>query len=175
MKTSLRFLFSAMLLALSAFQSPAQETADTRGAKAALAAVPEKFRSGIVKLSADNGNPNPPEWYIVAKTSDGVVYSLTISAGQVVSEKPSLNLRALVTDPAPIDVSRVAVGSDGAWQAAEKYSSSKGKTLGSVSYALQQKGRDAAPIWSIWCYGPGGGYIGLVEILATTGAVVSSE
>ncbi|HRJ73848.1 MAG TPA: hypothetical protein PLS03_16615 [Terrimicrobiaceae bacterium] len=175
MRTSLRFLLPAMLLACAAAKTTAQDPVDARGARAALAAVPAKFQSGIVKLSADNGNPNPPEWYIVAKTQDGVVYSLTISAGQVVSEKPSLNLRALVTDPSPIDVSRVAVGSEGAWQAAEKYSLSKGKTLGSVSYALQQKGRDAAPIWSVWCYGPGGGYIGLLEILATTGAVVSSE
>ena len=55
------------------------------------------------------------------------------------------------------------------------YSAKKGKTLDSVSYALQQKGRDAAPVWAVWCYAADGGYIGYLELLATTGAIVSSE
>lgn len=153
---------------------PAQ-TADADGALSAISAVPERLRNGIVKLSADNGTPNPPAWYFVAKNDSGEVFSITVTDGQVTSEKPFLDLRALFTAPAAINLSKLQIGSNGAWAAAQKYAAGRGKTLASVSYALEQKGRDAVPLWSVWCYAADGSYIGFLEILATTGAVVSSE
>lgn len=151
------------------------QPANPDGVKAAIAAVPAHLRDGIVKITADNGNPNPPTWYIVAKNAGGEVFSVSVADGQVTEEKPSLNFRALFTQPAPIDLARLSVGSDGAWTIAQNYASKKGRALGSVSYALEQKGRAAAPLWSVWCYAPDGSYIGYLEILATTGAVISSE
>lgn len=56
-----------------------------------------------------------------------------------------------------------------------KYASETGRKLGSVSYALQQKGAASAPLWSVWCYVPTGGYIGLVTLMATSGDIVSAE
>jgi len=163
----------AVLLAsaVSLFAQPA----GTDGVKAAIAAVPAHLRDGIVKITADNGKPNPPTWYVLAKNASDEVFSVSIADGQVTEEKPSLNLRALFGQPSPINLGKLTIGSDGAWAAAQSYVAKKGKTLGSVSYALEQKGRNAAPLWSIWCYGPDGSYIGYLEILATTGAVVSSE
>jgi hypothetical protein len=156
--------------------APAENVpANPGGALAALALVPPKYGDGILKLSADNGTPNPPTWYILAKKTDGEVYSLSVAKGQIIQEKPSLNLRALLGNPTPINLSKVKVDSTGAWNVAMGYCTQKGRTLGSVSYVLQQKGADAVPVWGVWCYGPDGGYIGYVELLATTGAIVSSE
>ena len=151
------------------------KAANPNGALAALALVPPIYLDDILKISADNGTPNPPAWYILAKKTEGEVFSITVSQGQITEEKPSLNLRALLGDPTGIDLSKVAVDSNGAWGASMAYCTKKGKSLGSVSYALQQKGRDAAPVWAVWCYAEDGGYIGYLELLATTGAVVSSE
>lgn len=172
MKILPSFVLLAFLSSAAFAQTPPE---DVGGAKAAIAAVPARLRDGIVKITADNGKPNPPAWYIVAKNDSGEVYSVTVAQGQVTEEKPSLNLRALFTAPASINLSKIAVGSDGAWQAAQTYSAEKGKTLGSVSYALEQKGRDAAPVWSVWCYTKDGSYIGFLEVLATNGSVISSE
>jgi hypothetical protein len=140
-----------------------------------MALVPPTYGDGILKVSADNGTPNPPVWYILAKKTGGEVFSISVSQGQITQEKPSLNLRALLGNPAPINLSKVQVDSNGAWNVAVGYCTQKGRNLGSVSYALQQKGPDAVPVWSVWCYGEDGGYIGYVELLATTGAIVSSE
>lgn len=170
MKRLLPLVFLALLTAPLTAQIP-----DSDGALTAIAAVPERLRNGIVKLSADNGTPNPPAWYFVAKNDAGEVFSITVADGQVTSEKPFLDLRALFTAPAAINLAKLQIGSGGAWAAAQKYAAGKGKTLASVSYALEQKGRDAAPLWSIWCYTADGSYIGFLEILATTGAVVASE
>lgn len=191
LRASLALITLSALSAAAQFQPPGTTTTTTTtvttttgeplptsnegGVKAAIDAVPMRLRNNIVKISADNGTPNPPAWYIVAKTDNGEVYSVTVKAGQVIEEKPSLNLRALFTAPAAIDLTQLAVGSDGAWAAAQNYCQSKGRKLGSVSYALEQKGRNAAPLWSIWCYGGDGGYIGYLEILASNGTVISSE
>lgn len=179
--TTLRvFLLYLTVLPLSVraqFQPPPGEplAANPDGAKAALALMPAKYGGGILKLSADNGTPNPPAWYILAKKAEGEIFSITIAQGQITEEKPSFNLRALVGNPSAIDLGKVIVGSDGAWKAAQDYAAKRGRTLGSVSYTLQQKGPDAAPIWAVWCYSESGNDIGYLEILATTGAVVSSE
>jgi hypothetical protein len=154
----------------------AAQAADVNGALAALNALPLQYRSGVLKVSADNGVPNPTTWYIVAKNSrqDEAMYQIAIAQGQVISEKISLDLRAAIKNSS-IDLSKVLVDSAGAWAAGEAYCTRKGKKLGNASYALQQQGRDAAPVWSIWCYDANVKYIGLVKVLATTGAVISSE
>lgn len=162
--------------AFAQFQPPgAEPAANPGGANAAIALVPPLYGDGIIKVTADNGTPNPPAWYILAKKTEGEVFSITVSQGQITEEKPSLNLRALVGNPTPINLAKVAIDSNKAWDIAFGYSAKLGKTLGSVSYALQQKGPDAAPVWAIWCYDEAGSDIGYLEILATTGAVVSSE
>lgn len=182
--TMVRALFFVLCVSASAmaqFIPPAQEPGEPRtpvnpdGAKAALALVPATYGDGILKLSADNGTPNPPTWYILAKKTEGEIYSITISQGQITEEKPSFNLRALLGNPTAIDLSKVTIGSNGAFEIAGGYCAKKGRKLASVSYALQQKGPDAAPVWAVWCYGGDGSYIGYLEILATTGDVVSSE
>jgi len=181
---TLRLILLALCVtstAFAQFRPPGSEPAATSpanpgGAKAAMALVPPLYGDGILKVTADNGTPNPPTWYITAKKTEGEVYSITVSKGQITQEKPSLNLRALLGNPTPINLAKVAIDSNGAWDIAMGHCTKKGKTLGSVSYALQQKGADAAPVWAVWCYAEGSGdYIGYLEILATTGAVVSTE
>ncbi len=169
----MRILLTSLLL-LTGFCTI--QAADPNSAQVALNALPDKYRDGVLKVSADNGTPNPSTWYILAKNSrqDGAMYQVGIAQGQVVSEKISLDLRAAIRDSS-IDLAKVLIDSDGAWAAGQTYSASKGKTLANASYALQQQGRDASPIWSIWCYDKNVKYIGLVKILATTGAVISSE
>ena len=165
-------LLVAALLSLLPTATFAQNTALD-----AVQLLPASYRTGVLKISADNGNPNPPQWYFIARGGygDGKLHSVTIQDGDIISDKPSLDLRTLIGDPSPIDFDRVKINSTDAWSAALKYASDKGRKLGSVSYALQQKGSKASPIWSVWCYDKAGSYIGLITLLATSGDILSSE
>ncbi len=69
----------------------------------------------------------------------------------------------------------MTIDSTGAWNIAAKYAAANGKVLGNASYALEQKGRSASPIWSVWCYDPNVSYLGLLTILASDGTVLTSE
>lgn len=178
----MQFIFSLLVFGLilrPAAEMPAFgfEAIDPGGAKAALAALPEKYRHGVLKISADSGNPNPPAWYIIAKNADAgdANYSVTVTGGAVTAEKPSLDLRELLGHPTVIDLGAVALDSTQAFEEASTKSTAAGHTLGTVSYVLQQQGGDAAPVWSIWCYGPDGSYFGEMKILATTGAVIATD
>lgn len=160
------------------FASTCLVQADDRlGAIAAMQALPPRFQNGVLRLSADEGRPNPQTWYLVARdvNRDEVPRNFTVVAGAVTSERRAFNLRTLVEAPSPMNLSRIKIDSRDAWDIAERFSSGRNRRLGSVSYLLQQQGRDASPIWTVWCYDLTGGYIGVVSFLATTGAITSNR
>lgn len=170
-KLLLAFFASAISLT-----SHAQEM-DPKGAIAAMDALPLNYRDGILKLSADNGDPNPLQWYILAKNSrrGDRIYSITVADGQIIAEKPSLDFREILNESTAITLADISVDSGQAFAIAQRHAEAAGKKLGSVSYVLEQKGQGAVPVWSIWCYDPAVKYFGYLQILATTGAVISSE
>lgn len=166
--------FSLLAILLSLFV--ARAVAET-GAVAALNSLPAKYRDGVLKLSADNADPNPDTWYIVARRGDdgSNIHNLTVAGGQVISDKRTIGLREIFGQASPVAVAKVLVDSPTAFEIAQKYARANGKTVGSVSFALQQNGGASAPIWSVWCYSPGGSYQGLMQLLATDGTVISND
>ncbi|MEX1119092.1 MAG: hypothetical protein WEB60_09885 [Terrimicrobiaceae bacterium] len=149
-----------------------------QSAKQAAFSLPDRFRESIVKISADNGTPDPKDWYFVcraAHSADGIL-SITVRNGRIIQQKPTLDLRVALGNYSKINLSKVLVDSRGAFAIAQRYvSKEKGATLGNVSYLLQQSGDDADPIWSIWCYDPSVRYLGLLKLMASTGDVILWE
>lgn len=172
------------LLATPAFAQiapPGVATTNTppnpNGAIAALHAIPAHFQSGIVKLSADNANVNPRKWHISARDIDGGLRNFTVSRGRVSDESSGIaqNLRAAITGSTSINLKKVKVDTMKLWHAAQNYASGHGENPGTCSYALSQKGRGADPIWTVWVYTHHGHYLGTFQMLATTGAVISTN
>jgi len=155
--------------------APAQSVSNS--ALGALSILPPQYQGYVVKLSADNGNPNPPQWYVLAYrgSPEAGLFSIAIADGEIVQEKPSLNLGELFKSPSPIAVERIAIDSPTAFEIAQELAAANGRDLDTVSYILQQTGPDSAPVWQIWCYDRGGRYFGYLEIVATSGAVISTD
>ena len=168
---------SCLLFALVAsFLFPTlARSARAETALAALRSLPPRYSCSVLWLSADNGRPTPLAWYILAcdQTRRGLPTNITISRGRIISERPSLNPRARINGLSPISIGRMGIDSTNAWNMARQFSSERGRRLGSVSYSLEQHGRGASPVWSVWCYDRSGRYIGFLSILASTGAVIS--
>ncbi|MGC1479765.1 MAG: hypothetical protein WA771_04625 [Chthoniobacterales bacterium] len=141
----------------------------------AIAVLPPEYRNGILKVSADEANPNPSTWYFqarnAAKASD--VYSLEVTDGALDVEKPSFNLSILLGQTTPIDVSRLELDTPGLWRVISANTASSGRGVYSASYKLSQTGDNAAPVWQVWCYDSNGDEIAELNVLATTGAVTS--
>lgn len=154
---------------------PASSVADS--AIRAASVLPDRYRSAIVRASADNGTPDPPEWYFISRAAhspDGIL-SITVRNRKIVQQKTSLDLRVMLGEYSPINLAQVLIDSRGAWDIAKRYVAARDRTLGSASFQLDQKGADASPIWSVWCYDPEVKYIGLLKVLASTGDVIFWE
>jgi hypothetical protein len=150
---------------------------DSKGALANLHAVPAEFRNGIMKLSADDCDPNPDIWYVAAKSNSkkGGFREFELASGQVVSSKASLGLRETFSSDKPLDLSKIQFDSRDAFDLAQRYARANNKVIGSVSFVLTQKGSSAVPLWYVWCYGPNEKYFGQLQLLATDGTVISND
>jgi hypothetical protein len=155
-------------------EGPAQ---NVNSALDALNMLPPEYQNFVVKVSADNGTPDPPQWYILAyrgNPQEGL-FSITIANGEIIQEKPTLNVGELFKVPNPIAIERVTIDSRSAFEIASQFAAANDRTLRSVSYVLQQTGPDSSPVWKIWCYDRGGSYFGYIEISAANGSVISTD
>lgn len=163
--------FLIFLLALPT----AGQSAHPESALGVLNDLPARYRNGVVWVSADNADPHPDTWYVTARNAarDGLLTNLTVSRGEIISERPTISPRAFLRQITPINVSLVRVNSTDLWREAQRLADRRGQNLGTLSLQLQQHGRDATPIWSVWAYDRRGSYIGYFSALATTGAITS--
>jgi hypothetical protein len=168
----LKSLAIALLLASSSLQAM-----DLKGALACLEALPEKYRNGVLKLSADNANPYPDTWYVSAQAGpdDKGMRSIEVASGQIISDKPALGLREIFSSAKPLDLSKVQLDSREIFDISQQFAGANGKQIGTVSFVLNQQGSSVVPIWSVWCYGPNGTYFGELQLLATDGTVISND
>jgi hypothetical protein len=168
----LKSLAIALLLASLSLQSM-----DSKGALACLEALPEKYRNGVLKLSADNADPDPDTWYVSAQAGpdDKGMRSIEVASGQIISDKPALGLREIFSSAKPLDLSKVQLDSREIFDIAQQFAGANGKQIGTVSFVLNQQGSSAVPIWSVWCYGPKGTYFGELQLLSTDVTVISND
>lgn len=141
----------------------------------ALNRLPEQYRNGVVWVSADNADPHPDRWYVTARNAarEGLLMNLTLGDGRILSERLAISPRAMLRQINSINLSSLRVNSTDLWNDAQQFSEDRGRRLGSLSLQLQQRGRNAIPIWSVWVYDRGGSYVGYFTVAATTGAILS--
>lgn len=151
------------------------QSANPDSAIGVLNNLPAAYRNGVVWLSADNADPNPDRWDITARNASrgGLPMNLTIARGRIISERPAISPRALTGQLAVINLSSIRINSTDLWRRALRFADDRDRRLGSMSVQLQQSGRRATPVWSVWCYDRRGGYIGFFSALATTGEITS--
>jgi hypothetical protein len=152
------------------------------GARAALQALPPHFTTEVVRLSADNGRPNPTRWYVLARNprAGGLLernplYSITIAGGQLSEAKRSLDARQIFNRRNFIDIPSVRIDSGDAFSIARDALGPAGQKMRSASYQLTQRGPTGDPIWEVWGYGSSNRYLGAVKLSARTGTVISTQ
>lgn len=172
------FLTSLCFLACTGFAQDAAPVVARHGAVAAMLALPVKYNNGILKVSsAEEGNPNPSQWYIIARDTDtqGTIRSITVAGGQVIADSPSLNVGEMFRESAYISAVGLTFDSGDVFLKALSYATANNKSLGGVSYTLIKKGPDVAPIWDLKCYDPSNHYLGDLQVVATSGEVISHK
>src|SRR5882672_5766507 len=119
-----RILQTALVVASlhTAFPQFVASQQDSNSALGALGILPPRYQDYVVKLSADNGIPDPPQWYVLAYRGglDEGLFSITIANGEIVQEKPSLNVGELFKNPSFIAIERITIDSPAAFEIAQR-------------------------------------------------------
>lgn len=103
MITPARMKISALLLLATIFSLSTSFARESRtGAGTALQALPPQFAREVVRLSADNGRPDPMRWYVLARNRregglfvKNPLYSITITDGQISEAKRFVDARQI--------------------------------------------------------------------------------
>jgi hypothetical protein len=177
MKTFTLLLFPAIISCLTSFADEPRP-----GVRAALRALPPHFTKEVVRVSADNGRPNPTRWYVLARNRSEAgwfvknpLYSITITDGQLSEAKRSVDARQILNQRNFINIPSVRIDSSVAFSIARNAFGPAGQRMRSASYQLTQRGSTADPIWEVWGYGKSNRYLGVVRLSARTGVVLSTK
>ncbi len=148
-----------------------------RSALAALSVLPDNYAQNVVRVSADNADPDPQTWFVMTykDTMNGPMRSVSIEDGEIKRDETSFNPAAYLRSRTPIDQNRVKIDSPRAYQIAEAYCIANNKELDSVSFALSQQGNAAVPVWEIWCYDSKEKPLGYLKISASEGSVFTAK
>lgn len=170
-------LLTTALFTLTAVLAPLGADAENLSLTEAIAVIPAEYHRGIVKVSADDANPNPDTWYFTARNSAKAndVYSLEVTKGRLAVEKPSFNLGAILGKPTALDLGQLDLDSLAIWKIAAANCARRGRALVTASYVVEQTGHSAAPVWKVWCYDSNGDEFAQLDILATNGSIISSR
>lgn len=172
----MKFL-TTVVFTLTAILAPTGADAQNLSLAEAIAVLPTEYQREIIKVSADDANPNPETWYFTARNSDKAndVYSLKVSKGRLTLEKPSFNLGAILGKPTALDLKQLELDTLAIWKITAANCARRGRALVTASYVVEQTGYSAAPVWKVWCYDSNGDEFAQLDILATNGSIISSR
>ena len=120
MKTFALLLFPAIISCLTSFAEESRP-----GVRAALQALPPHLAKQVVRISADNGRPDPMRGYVLARNRSEAglflrnpLYSITITDGQLSEAKRFVDARQIFNQRNFINIPSVRIDSSVAFSIA---------------------------------------------------------
>jgi hypothetical protein len=162
------FLFGAVVIPLGA-QETAYKALRVLGRQRG-----EKALNQIVAIQGRNGSPQPVTWFVQLDdpAARGGIRELEVTNLQVAGERAPL--RADNQGAGPIDLTRLNVDSDAAFQAAEQEARRHQVGFDTVDYSLVA-GAGQIPTWRLELKDAHSSKVGVVRVAADSGAVVGGS
>jgi hypothetical protein len=135
----------------------------------------EKALGQVTSLAGKLGRPQPVDWRVTLDdpTARGGVRELDIVSGQISSERTPAQPAAAGLPP--IDLTKLNLDSDGAFQTAEREAKRNQVGFDSVNYKLAVEGPSHEPVWTLELYDYEQRPVGTVRVAASSGALLSAN
>jgi hypothetical protein len=135
----------------------------------------EKALSQVTSLVGKLGRPQPVDWRVILDdpTARGGVRELDIVSGQISSERTPAQPAA--QGSRPIDLTKLNLDSDGAFQAAEREAKRNQVGFDSVNYRLAVEGASHEPVWTLELYDYEQRSVGTVRLAAGSGTLLGAS
>ena len=160
-------LVTATPVMLQAVQIPAYEALRSVGRDRG-----ETWLGYLVEMRAVDAGPQPEQWILSFKddAARGGVREFVVSDKGVVSERAPVMAQAIAV-PGVMPAAGLSVDSTGAFSAANNEAAKVKLGFHSLNYRLQNK--NGEPVWNVQLYDVGGQEVGMIEISAKSGAIVT--
>ncbi|HYY31582.1 MAG TPA: hypothetical protein VE860_26805 [Chthoniobacterales bacterium] len=135
----------------------------------------EKALNQVTSLVGKLGKPQPVDWRVTLDdpTARGGVRELDIVSGQISSERTPAQPAA--PGLPPIDLTKLNLDSDGAFQTAEREAKRNQVGFDSVNYRLAVDGPSHEPVWTLELYDYEQRPVGTVRIAAGSGTLLGAS
>jgi len=142
-----------------------------------LAALPEKLRNGVIDLTSDNGSPDPQTWYVTAKSPNegGGLRYLEIRQGRIARNSGFSFLANMFWSHKSMVLPKDIIDSRKVYEIAKQHAASNGYSVSQASFLLKNQGKSPEPVWTAWCYGPDGAYLGSIDVKARDGSILLTK
>lgn len=167
-----RFLILAVLCAagtcsLSASQISAYEALRTIGR-----AKGDAILASLVEIRARDGNPQPVQWTASFKDASarGGIREFTVTSKGITAERTPLQAGDLAA-PGTMAASGLNLDSTGVFDATNKQAAKARLGFDKLDYRLQN--RKGSPVWTAQLFDAGGNEVGMTELSASNGAIVT--
>lgn len=132
----------------------------------------ETWLSYLVEMRAVDAGPQPEQWTLSFKddAARGGVREFVVSDKGVVSERTPVMAQAIAA-PGVMPAAGLSVDSTGAFTAANNEAAKVKLGFHSLNYRLQNK--NGEPVWNVQLIDVGGQEVGMIEISAKSGAIVT--
>ncbi len=135
----------------------------------------EKALGQVTALIGHSGKPQPIDWLVTLDdpVARGGARELDIVAGQISSERTPVHPEG--GGLPPIDLTKLNLDSDGAFQTAEREAKKNQVGFDSVNYKLSVEGGSGDPIWTLELFDYEQRPVGTVRIAASNGQLISAN
>jgi hypothetical protein len=166
----LAFLFGASMLAVSA---RAEGGTAYLAVKAAQKGT--NISADLVEVTGERGEPQPQEWKVILRDpgARGGIREIIASGDVVVSQRTPLRGYSDLISQSPIVLTRLNLDSDRAFDIANKQAIAKRVGFSWVDYTLRASAVGGSPMWILRLYNNMGSQVGVIQISAENGSVIS--
>lgn len=130
----------------------------------------------VVEIRGERGEPQPKEWVFLLNdpTARGGVREVTVSGGQITSERTPLRGMADVAGLTPLDTDALTVDADTVFRTVLNDAKKKELGFNWIDFTLRMDEERHAPVWTVKLYDHMGADVGTARVSAKDGTVVTS-
>jgi hypothetical protein len=134
----------------------------------------EKALNEVTALTGHFGKPQPVDWLVTLDdpAARGGAREIDVVAGQISSERAPVH--PVGGGSPPIDLTKLNLDSDGAFQTAEREAKKNQVGFDSVNYKLAVDGPSRDPVWTLELFDYEQRPVGTVRIAAGSGTLLSA-
>jgi hypothetical protein len=164
------FLIGASMLAVSAWADGGTAYLAVKAAQKGADPTAE-----LVEVIGERGEPQPQEWKVILRdpAARGGIREVVASGDVVVSQRTPLRGYSELSGQSSIALPRLNLDSDRAFEIANKQAIAKKVGFSWVDYTLRANATGGSPMWILRLYNNMGSQVGVVQISAENGLVIS--